>query len=101
MQLYRSIEQPQRYTLVVDWETVENHMVDFRESTDFRNGASSWQASSSSRHRCITSRKSCSVQSASGGSSYLRALPRKRSAGYFSAFLAILAETAPAMSMSS
>ena len=36
MQLYRSIEQPQRYTLVVDWETVENHMVDFRESTDFQ-----------------------------------------------------------------
>lgn len=36
MELYRSIEQPQRYTLVADWETVENHMVDFRESTDFQ-----------------------------------------------------------------
>ena len=36
MELYRSIEQPQRYTLVVDWETVENHMVDFRESPDFQ-----------------------------------------------------------------
>ena len=36
MELYRSIEHPQRYTLVVSWETVENHMVDFRESTDFQ-----------------------------------------------------------------
>ncbi|WP_144639144.1 antibiotic biosynthesis monooxygenase family protein [Bordetella genomosp. 13] len=36
MQLYRSIENPQRYTLVVDWETVDNHMVDFRQSDDFQ-----------------------------------------------------------------
>ncbi|MNV24792.1 Antibiotic biosynthesis monooxygenase [compost metagenome] len=36
MELHRSIEQPQRYTLVVTWETVENHMVDFRESPDFQ-----------------------------------------------------------------
>lgn len=36
MQLYRSIEAPQQYTLVVDWETVENHMVDFRQSPDFQ-----------------------------------------------------------------
>ena len=34
--LHRSIENPQQYTLVVDWETVENHMVDFRESPDFQ-----------------------------------------------------------------
>jgi len=34
--LHRSIENPQQYTLVVDWETVENHMVDFRESADFQ-----------------------------------------------------------------
>ena len=36
MELYRSIEQPQRYTLVVDWETVDDHMVDFRQSDDFQ-----------------------------------------------------------------
>lgn len=34
--LHRSIENPSQYTLVVDWETVENHMVDFRESADFQ-----------------------------------------------------------------
>ncbi|ARP95665.1 antibiotic biosynthesis monooxygenase family protein [Bordetella genomosp. 13] len=36
MQLYRSIEEPLQYTLVVDWETVDNHMVDFRQSEDFQ-----------------------------------------------------------------
>ena len=35
MQLERSIEQPQRYRLLVLWETLENHTVDFRESSDF------------------------------------------------------------------
>jgi len=34
--LYRSIEEPLRYTLVVQWETVEDHMVHFRESADFQ-----------------------------------------------------------------
>ncbi|MCD0503273.1 antibiotic biosynthesis monooxygenase family protein [Bordetella petrii] len=34
--LHRSVENPLQYTLVVDWETVENHMVDFRESDDFQ-----------------------------------------------------------------
>ncbi|GAB1575180.1 antibiotic biosynthesis monooxygenase family protein [Bordetella petrii] len=34
--LHRSIENPRQYTLVVDWETVDNHMVDFRESADFQ-----------------------------------------------------------------
>lgn len=34
--LHRSIENPQQYTLAVDWETVEHHMVDFRESEDFQ-----------------------------------------------------------------
>jgi len=34
--LHRSIENPSQYTLVVDWETVDNHMVDFRESADFQ-----------------------------------------------------------------
>jgi len=36
MQLYRSIESPQQYTLVVDWETVDHHMVTFRQSADFQ-----------------------------------------------------------------
>lgn len=36
MQLFRSIERPLEYTLVVDWETVEHHMVDFRESEAFK-----------------------------------------------------------------
>ncbi|RJQ89284.1 antibiotic biosynthesis monooxygenase family protein [Amycolatopsis panacis] len=33
--LCRSVEFPQRYRLLVDWETVEHHMVRFRESPDF------------------------------------------------------------------
>ena len=36
MRLERSVEQPSRYTLLVQWATVENHMVDFRESDDFQ-----------------------------------------------------------------
>ncbi len=36
MALQRGIEQPSRYRLVVTWETVENHMVDFRNSPDFQ-----------------------------------------------------------------
>jgi heme-degrading monooxygenase HmoA len=35
MQLERSIEHPARYCLVVQWATIENHMVDFRDSADF------------------------------------------------------------------
>ncbi|KJK23154.1 antibiotic biosynthesis monooxygenase [Burkholderiaceae bacterium 16] len=35
MRLLRSIENPSHYTLEVKWETLENHMVDFRESEDF------------------------------------------------------------------
>ena len=35
MLLQRSIEQPSRYALVVRWETVEAHTVDFRGSADF------------------------------------------------------------------
>ena len=34
-ELRRSIETPQRYLLFVQWETLENHTVDFRESQDF------------------------------------------------------------------
>jgi quinol monooxygenase YgiN len=33
---HRYVETPNQYTLVVDWATVENHMVDFRESEDFQ-----------------------------------------------------------------
>jgi heme-degrading monooxygenase HmoA len=36
MQLQRGVEQPSRYRLVVDWETVENHTVDFRGSESFQ-----------------------------------------------------------------
>ena len=34
--LLRSVEKPQRYRLFVHWDTVENHMVDFRNSPDFQ-----------------------------------------------------------------
>lgn len=34
--LERTIERPSIYRLVVGWETVEHHMVDFRESEDFQ-----------------------------------------------------------------
>jgi len=34
--LYRGIEKPLAYTLVVQWETVEDHTVHFRESADFQ-----------------------------------------------------------------
>lgn len=33
--LERSIENPQRYRLLVRWATVENHTVDFQKSPDF------------------------------------------------------------------
>ena len=36
MALQRSIEKPSRYRLFVQWETVENHTVDFRGSPDFQ-----------------------------------------------------------------
>ncbi|MBI4274037.1 MAG: antibiotic biosynthesis monooxygenase [Rhizobiales bacterium] len=36
MELQRSIEKPNRYRLVVKWETVENHTKDFRGSPDFQ-----------------------------------------------------------------
>jgi quinol monooxygenase YgiN len=36
MELRRSIEKPSRYRLFVQWETVENHTKDFRESPDFQ-----------------------------------------------------------------
>ena len=40
MELQRSVEKPSRYRLFVQWETVENHTVDFRGSADFQ----AWRA---------------------------------------------------------
>ena len=34
--LHRSVEKPQRYRLMVQWATLENHTVDFRGSEDFK-----------------------------------------------------------------
>jgi len=34
-ELQRSVEEPNQYVLVVQWDTVEDHMVHFRESADF------------------------------------------------------------------
>jgi heme-degrading monooxygenase HmoA len=34
--LQRSHEMPSRYRLFVQWETLENHTVDFRNSADFQ-----------------------------------------------------------------
>jgi heme-degrading monooxygenase HmoA len=36
MVLRRSIEFPERYQLFIEWETLENHTVDFRGSEDFQ-----------------------------------------------------------------
>jgi heme-degrading monooxygenase HmoA len=36
MELTRSVEIPSRYRLMVGWETLENHTVDFRGSDDFQ-----------------------------------------------------------------
>ncbi len=36
MRLARSHEKPQRYRLFVQWDTVENHTVDFRGSPHFQ-----------------------------------------------------------------
>jgi heme-degrading monooxygenase HmoA len=36
VELQRSIEEPNHYVLVVQWDTVEDHMVHFRESADFQ-----------------------------------------------------------------
>src|SRR4051812_21080238 len=35
LELHRSIEKPQRYRLMVEWATLENHTVDFRGSENF------------------------------------------------------------------
>jgi heme-degrading monooxygenase HmoA len=36
MSLQRSHEKPTRYRLLVQWETLENHTVNFRNSADFQ-----------------------------------------------------------------
>jgi heme-degrading monooxygenase HmoA len=36
MELRRSLEQPRRYRLFVQWETLDNHTVDFRGSENFK-----------------------------------------------------------------
>ncbi|MBP0623363.1 antibiotic biosynthesis monooxygenase family protein [Cupriavidus consociatus] len=36
VQLFRSVESSEQYTLVVEWETLEDHMVHFRESSEFQ-----------------------------------------------------------------
>jgi heme-degrading monooxygenase HmoA len=40
MTLRRGVEEPLTYHLLVEWETLDNHMVDFRESADFQ----AWRA---------------------------------------------------------
>ncbi|NHZ66229.1 antibiotic biosynthesis monooxygenase family protein [Massilia genomosp. 1] len=36
MRMERSVEEPGSYMLFVEWETIEDHMVHFRESEDFQ-----------------------------------------------------------------
>ncbi|MGA3128615.1 MAG: antibiotic biosynthesis monooxygenase family protein [Candidatus Korobacteraceae bacterium] len=36
LQLLKSVEQPSRYTLMVTWETIDDHNVHFRGSEDFQ-----------------------------------------------------------------
>jgi heme-degrading monooxygenase HmoA len=36
MELARSVEKQSRYRLFIEWETLENHTVDFRGSADFQ-----------------------------------------------------------------
>ena len=35
LELHRSIEKPQRYRLMVKWQTLESHTVEFRGSENF------------------------------------------------------------------
>jgi len=36
LRLLKLIEQPSRYTLMVTWETVDDHVVHFRQSQDYQ-----------------------------------------------------------------
>ncbi len=40
LEIKRAMEKPQLYFLVIQWATLENHTVDFRNSEDFK----SWRA---------------------------------------------------------
>ena len=51
----KGIESPERYLLMIWWETLENHTVDFRESPAFLECAASSARSSRSRRRSSTS----------------------------------------------
>ena len=58
MELQRSIERPNRYRLMVRWETLENHTVNFRESADFRE----WRALVGHCFRPMSSTPGCAPQ---------------------------------------
>ena len=36
LQMLHSIEKPSRYRLLLKWDTVENHTIDFRGSSDYQ-----------------------------------------------------------------
>jgi len=36
LRLERSIEDPSRYRLVIEWDSIEDHVVGFRNSADFQ-----------------------------------------------------------------
>jgi len=35
-QIHKGIDSPERYVLMISWQTLENHIVDFRESPAFQ-----------------------------------------------------------------
>jgi heme-degrading monooxygenase HmoA len=37
LQMLRSIGKPSRYRLLLKWDTIENHTIDFRGSSDYQN----------------------------------------------------------------
>jgi heme-degrading monooxygenase HmoA len=34
--VHKCVESPERYVLMISWETLENHTIDFRQSPDFQ-----------------------------------------------------------------
>lgn len=36
VELHRTVEHPNQFLLLVQWDTIEDHMVHFRESADFQ-----------------------------------------------------------------
>jgi heme-degrading monooxygenase HmoA len=61
MELRRSIEKPSRYRLFVSWETVEDHTVGFRNSTEFQEWRGSSAIASLRRRRSSTYSRWCTV----------------------------------------